>query len=37
VENKSGRSAIAVRNVVDCTGDADICKLSGEKTEILLT
>lgn len=29
VENKSGRSAIRVRSVVDATGDADICKLSG--------
>ena len=33
VENKSGRSAIAARSVVDCTGDADICKLSGEDCE----
>lgn len=33
VENKSGRYAIAVEKaVVDCTGDADICALSGEKT-----
>ncbi len=32
IENKSGRSAIEVRNVVDTTGDADICKLSGEST-----
>ena len=32
VENKSGRSAINVKSVVDCTGDADICKLSGAKT-----
>lgn len=29
IENKSGRSAIRVRSVVDATGDADICKLSG--------
>lgn len=28
-ENKSGREAIAARAVVDATGDADICKLSG--------
>jgi hypothetical protein len=34
VENKSGRSAITVNTVVDCTGDADICKLAGAKTEI---
>ncbi len=34
VENKSGRSAISVnKSVVDCTGDADICKLSGENTD----
>ena len=32
IEGKSGREAIAVKNcVVDCTGDADICKLSGEE------
>jgi hypothetical protein len=34
IENKSGRSAIAVGSVVDCTGDADICRLSGAKTEL---
>ncbi len=33
VENKSGRYAIGVSgSVVDCTGDADICKLSGAAT-----
>ena len=33
VENKSGRYGISVeRSVVDCTGDADICKLSGAET-----
>ena len=33
VENKSGRYGIAVeKSVVDCTGDADICKLSGAET-----
>lgn len=32
IENKSGRSAINVKSVVDCTGDADICKLAGAKT-----
>lgn len=31
-ENKSGRIAIEAKNVIDCTGDADICKLAGEKT-----
>lgn len=34
VENKSGRSAIEVKSVVDATGDADICKFSGEKTAL---
>ncbi len=33
VENKSGRSAIRVRSVVDCTGDADLCLRSGAPTE----
>jgi hypothetical protein len=37
VENKSGRSAIACRAVVDATGDADICFLAGEQTEALDT
>jgi hypothetical protein len=32
VENKSGRSAIAVSSVIDCTGDADICHMAGAKT-----
>lgn len=32
VENKSGRSAIAVESVIDCTGDADICHLAGAPT-----
>lgn len=31
-ENKSGRSAVAVKNVIDATGDADICYMSGEDT-----
>jgi hypothetical protein len=35
VENKSGRSAIACRAVVDATGDADVCWLAGEETESL--
>ena len=34
VENKSGRRAIACRAVVDATGDADVCQLAGEETEI---
>ena len=37
VENKSGRSAIACRAVVDATGDADLCFLAGEQTESLDT
>ena len=32
IENKSGRSAVKVRSVVDATGDADICALAGEET-----
>lgn len=33
-ENKSGRSAVKLKNVIDTTGDADICKLSGESTAV---
>lgn len=33
VENKSGCGAFAVKTVIDCTGDADICKMCGEETE----
>lgn len=33
-ENKSGREAIGVKSVVDCTGDADICHLAGENTAL---
>ena len=33
-ENKSGRQAISVKTVVDCTGDADICHLAGEETAL---
>ena len=32
IENKSGRSAVAVGNVVDCSGDADVCYFAGEET-----
>ncbi len=32
IENKSGRSAVAVGNVVDCSGDADVCHFAGEET-----
>ncbi len=32
IENKSGRSAISVRSVIDCTGDADVCALAGAET-----
>ena len=31
IENKSGRSAVEVKSVVDATGDADICHLAGAK------
>jgi hypothetical protein len=34
IENKSGRSAIRAKSYVDCTGDADVCKFSGAKTEL---
>ena len=34
VENKSGRSAIKADCVIDCTGDADICQLSGAPTAL---
>lgn len=34
VENKSGRSAIRVGAVIDCTGDADVCALAGEETAL---
>ena len=36
VENKSGRSAFSVKSVVDATGDADLCKIAGEDTELFL-
>ena len=34
IENKSGRSAIQVGAVIDCTGDADLCKLAGAPTAL---
>lgn len=34
VENKSGRSAIAVESVIDCTGDADVCHQAGAPTAL---
>ncbi|MBE6612216.1 MAG: FAD-dependent oxidoreductase [Ruminococcaceae bacterium] len=34
IENKSGRSAITSKSVIDCTGDADICKLAGADTAV---
>ena len=34
VENKSGRSAIEVQSVLDCTGDADICHMAGAETTL---
>lgn len=33
IENKSGRSAVKCKSVVDATGDADVCHLSGEETD----
>ena len=34
VENKSGRTAIEVNSVIDCTGDADVCRLAEAKTAL---
>lgn len=34
IENKSGRSAIETRSVIDCTGDGDLCRLSGAPTAL---
>lgn len=34
IENKSGRSAMDVKSVVDTTGDADICVMAGEETAL---
>lgn len=34
IENKTGRQAIKAKTVVDCTGDADIAKFSGEDTAL---
>ena len=34
VENKSGRSAIAVQSVIDCTGDADVLWHAGAPTAL---
>jgi hypothetical protein len=35
LENKSGRFAVECGNVIDATGDADICHLAGEETQTL--
>jgi ribulose 1,5-bisphosphate synthetase/thiazole synthase len=32
IENKSGRSALKCKSVVDASGDADVCWMAGEKT-----
>ena len=37
VENKSGRSALRSRTVIDASGDADVCAQSGEPTVSLAT
>lgn len=34
VENKSGRSVIMCKSVVDCTGDADVAKFAGAQTAL---
>ena len=34
IENKSGRSAIGVKSVVDATGDADVCLKAGADTAL---
>ena len=34
VENKSGRSAVTADAFIDCTGDADLCALSGAPTRL---
>lgn len=34
IENKTGRTAVKVKSVVDTTGDADICKLANARTEL---
>ena len=34
VENKSGRFAIEVKSVIDCTGDADVCLQAGANTAL---
>ncbi|MBQ8815645.1 MAG: FAD-dependent oxidoreductase [Lachnospiraceae bacterium] len=34
IENKSGRSAIKGKSVVDATGDADICVMAGDETAL---
>ena len=34
VENKSGRSAITAGCAIDCTGDADVCRLAGAPTAL---
>ena len=34
IENKSGRSAVEVGNVIDCSGDADVCLQAGEETAV---
>ncbi|MBQ8232448.1 MAG: FAD-dependent oxidoreductase [Lachnospiraceae bacterium] len=34
VENKSGRTAIKVKSVIDATGDADICAMAGVETAL---
>lgn len=32
VENKSGRTAVNAKSVIDCTGDSDVCRAAGAPT-----
>lgn len=34
IENKSGRQAVKVKSVVDCTGDSDVFKFTNSKTKL---
>ncbi len=34
IENKSGRAAVRVASVIDCSGDGDVCALAGEDTSL---
>lgn len=34
IENKSGRSAVEIKTIVDCSGDADVCAQAGAPTYV---